>query len=218
MSNSNFRSGSDLMASYIPYPQIVEYTHRGERSWDIFSRLLKDRIIFLGTSITDEVANIIVAQLLFLYSDDPEKEVMLYINSPGGSVSAGLAIYDTMQHVGCPVATVCLGQAASMAAVLLSAGTPGRRFALPNSRVLIHQPLGGVQGQASDIEIHAREILRMRERLTDILVSTTGQTAEKIRDDSDRDFIMPAEDAMEYGVIDQVMAPNPEKMKRQKKD
>lgn len=216
MSNFDFRSGSDVSASYIPYPQIVEYTHRGERSWDIFSRLLKDRIVFLGTSINDEVANIIVAQLLFLYSDDPEKEVMLYINSPGGSVSAGLAIYDTMQHVGCPIATVCLGQAASMAAVLLSAGTPGRRFALPNSRVLIHQPLGGVQGQASDIEIHAREILRMRERLTEILVATTGQTAEKIKHDSDRDFIMPADEALAYGIIDQVMAPNPNKLSRTK--
>jgi len=218
MSEFDKKSGDIVHASYIPYPQIVEYTHRGERSWDIFSRLLKDRIIFLGTSINDEVANIIVAQLLFLYSDDPDKEVMLYLNSPGGSVSAGLAIYDTMQHVGCPVATVCLGQAASMAAVLLSAGAPGRRFALPNSRVLIHQPLGGVQGQASDIEIHAREILRMRERLTDILVSTTGQPAEKIRNDSDRDFIMPADEAMEYGIIDQVMAPNPSKADRQKRD
>jgi ATP-dependent Clp protease, protease subunit len=218
MSEFDKKSGDIVHASYIPYPQIVEYTHRGERSWDIFSRLLKDRIIFLGTSINDEVANIIVAQLLFLYSDDPDKEVMLYLNSPGGSVSAGLAIYDTMQHVGCPVATVCLGQAASMAAVLLSAGAPGRRFALPNSRVLIHQPLGGVQGQASDIEIHAREILRMRERLTDILVSTTGQPAEKIRNDSDRDFIMPADEALEYGIIDQVMAPNASKSDRQKKD
>ncbi|MBN2716464.1 MAG: ATP-dependent Clp protease proteolytic subunit [Deltaproteobacteria bacterium] len=218
MSKNDYRYDGDIQASYIPYPQIVEYTHRGERSWDIFSRLLKDRIVFLGTSINDEVANIIVAQLLFLYSDDPDKEVMLYINSPGGSVSAGLAIYDTMQHVGCPVATVCLGQAASMAAVLLSAGTPGRRFALPNSRVLIHQPLGGVQGQASDIEIHAREILRMRERLTEILVSTTGQAAEKIKEDSDRDFIMPAQEAMAYGVIDQVMAPNPNKVNRKKKD
>jgi ATP-dependent Clp protease, protease subunit len=218
MSEFDKKSGDIVHASYIPYPQIVEYTHRGERSWDIFSRLLKDRIIFLGTSINDEVANIIVAQLLFLYSDDPDKEVMLYLNSPGGSVSAGLAIYDTMQHVGCPVATVCLGQAASMAAVLLSAGAPGRRFALPNSRVLIHQPLGGVQGQASDIEIHAREILRMRERLTDILVSTTGQPAEKIRNDSDRDFIMPADEALEYGIIDQVMAPNAGKADRQKRD
>ncbi|MBN2341587.1 MAG: ATP-dependent Clp protease proteolytic subunit [Deltaproteobacteria bacterium] len=212
MNNNDNRNG-DFQASYIPYPQIVEYTHRGERSWDIFSRLLKDRIIFLGTSINDEVANIIVAQMLFLYSDDPEKEIMLYINSPGGSVSAGLAIYDTMQHVGCPIATVCLGQAASMAAVLLSAGTKERRYALPNSRVLIHQPLGGVQGQASDIEIHAKEILRMRERLTDILVSTTGQPAEKIKNDSDRDFILTADEARDYGVIDQVMEPNKAKQK-----
>lgn len=213
MRDDDNRNG-DFQASYIPYPQIVEYTHRGERSWDIFSRLLKDRIIFLGTSVTDEVANIIVAQLLYLYADDPEKEIMLYINSPGGSVSAGLAIYDTMQHVGCPISTICLGQAASMAAVLLSAGTHGKRYALPNSRVLIHQPLGGVQGQASDIEIHAREILRMRERLTDILVSTTGQSAEKIKNDSDRDFIMPADEALEYGIIDHLMLPN--KTKAQK--
>jgi ATP-dependent Clp protease protease subunit len=203
----DFKSFGDISSSYIPYPQIVEHTHRGERSWDIFSRLLKDRIIFLGTSITDEVANIIVAQLLYLYSDDPEKEIMIYLNSPGGSVSAGLAIYDTMQYVGCPISTICLGQAASMAAVLLSAGTKGRRFALPNSRVLIHQPLGGVQGQASDIEIHAKEILRLRETLSKILAEGTGQTIKKIKEDSDRDYIMTADDALKYGIIDGVMEP-----------
>jgi len=205
------RGFGSTVASYIPYPQIVEYTHRGERSWDIFSRLLKDRIVFLGTAIGDEVANIVVAQLLYLYSDDPEKEIMIYINSPGGTVSAGLAIYDTMQYVGCPISTICLGQAASMAAVLLSAGTKGKRHALPNSRVLIHQPLGGVQGQASDIEIHAKEILRLRETLNDILVSTTGQSVDRIRNDTDRDFIMTAENALEYGIIDEIMKPHQDK-------
>jgi len=162
--------GRGIVASYIPYPQVVEQTHRGERSWDIFSRLLKDRIVFLGTPINDEVANIIVAQLLYLESDDPDREIMLYINSPGGSVNAGLAIYDTMQHVRSPVATMCLGQAASMAAVLLASGQKGRRMALPNSRVLIHQPLGGVTGQASDIEIHAKEILRLRQTLNEHVI------------------------------------------------
>jgi ATP-dependent Clp protease protease subunit len=190
--------------TFIPYPSVVEQTHRGERSWDIFSRLLKDRIVFLGTPINDEVANIVVAQLLYLESDDPEKEVMIYINSPGGGVNAGLAIYDTMRYVRCPVATVCVGQAASMGAVLLAAGDKGRRMALPNSRVLIHQPLGGVQGQASDIEIHAREILRLKERLTSILVDHTGQDPERVKHDSDRDFIMTAEEAREYGLVDEV--------------
>jgi ATP-dependent Clp protease protease subunit len=190
--------------TFIPYPSVVEQTHRGERSWDIFSRLLKDRIVFLGTPINDEVANIVVAQLLYLESDDPEKEVMIYINSPGGGVNAGLAIYDTMRYVRCPVATVCVGQAASMGAVLLAAGEKGRRMALPNSRVLIHQPLGGVQGQASDIEIHAKEILRLKERLTGILVEHTGQPVERVKHDSDRDFIMTAEEAREYGLVDEV--------------
>jgi ATP-dependent Clp protease protease subunit len=191
---------------FIPYPQVVETTHRGERSWDIFSRLLKDRIVFLGTQIGDDISNIIVAQLLYLYSDDPEKEISLYINSPGGAVNAGLAIYDTMQYVKCPIATICVGQAASMAAVLLAAGTKGRRSALPNSRVLIHQPLGGVQGQASDIEIHAREILRLRERLNEILVRHTGQEFDKVKHDTDRDYIMTADEAKEYGIIDEVMS------------
>jgi ATP-dependent Clp protease, protease subunit len=192
---------------FIPYPQVVEQTHRGERSWDIFSRLLKDRIVFLGTGINDDVANIIVAQLLYLESDDPEKEIMLYVNSPGGSVNSGLAIYDTMQHVRCPVSTICIGQAASMAAVLLASGERGRRFALPNARVLIHQPHGGMSGQASDIEIHAREILRLRERLNEILVRHTGQPMEKIKSDTDRDCIMTSQEAKGYGLIDEVMLP-----------
>jgi ATP-dependent Clp protease protease subunit len=198
----------DLRADgFIPYPQVVEQTHRGERSWDIFSRLLKDRIVFLGTGINDDVANIIVAQLLYLESDDPEKEIMLYINSPGGSVNAGLAIYDTMQHVRCPVSTICIGQAASMAAVLLASGEPGKRLALPNARVLIHQPHGGMSGQASDIEIHAREILRLRERLNEILVRHTGRPMDKIKTDTDRDYILTSAEAKEYGLIDEVMAP-----------
>jgi len=198
----NFRADG-----FIPYPQVVEQTHRGERSWDIFSRLLKDRIIFLGTAINDDVANIIVAQLLYLESDDPEKEIMLYINSPGGSVNSGLAIYDTMQHVRCPVSTICIGQAASMAAVLLASGERGKRLTLPNARVLIHQPHGGMSGQASDIEIHAREILRLRERLNEILRQHTGQSMERIKADTDRDYIMTSDEAKAYGLVDEVMAP-----------
>lgn len=200
--------GHDMRAafnSFIPYPQVVEQTHRGERSWDIFSRLLKDRIIFLGTAISDEVANLIVAQMLYLESDDPEKEIMLYLNSPGGSVSAGLAIYDTMQYVRSPIATMCIGGAASMAAVLLASGAKGRRMALPNSRIMIHQPLGGVSGQASDIEIHAKEILRLRELLNQILAKHTGHNLDKVRADTDRDYIMTAEEAMSYGLVDDVM-------------
>lgn len=199
------RNNYNPMANFIPYPQVVEQTHKGERSWDIFSRLLKDRIIFLGTAINDEVANIIVAQILYLESDDPEKEIMLYINSPGGSVNAGLAIYDTMQYVRSPVATMCVGQAASMAAVLLTSGEKGRRMVLPNSRVLIHQPMGGVSGQASDIEIHAREIIRLRQKLNEILVVHTGQDMDKVRQDTDRDYIMTAEEAVQYGIVDEVM-------------
>jgi ATP-dependent Clp protease, protease subunit len=202
--------GTDTLSNFVPYPQVVEQTHRGERSWDIFSRLLKDRIIFLGVGVTDEVANLLVAQMLYLESDDPKKEITLYINSPGGSVNAGLAIYDTMQYVRCPVATTCVGQAASMAAVLLAAGASGRRMVLPNSRVLIHQPMGGVSGQASDIEIHAREILRTRKRLNEILVKHTGKNLKKIQQDTDRDYIMTAEEAVEYGVVDEVMLPRGE--------
>jgi ATP-dependent Clp protease protease subunit len=198
------------LLSFIPYPQVVEQTHRGERSWDIFSRLLKDRIIFLGVAINDEVANLLVAQMLYLESDDPKKEIMVYINSPGGAVNAGLAIYDTMQYIRPPIATICVGQAASMAAVLLAAGDPGRRMALPNSRVLIHQPIGGVSGQASDIEIHAKEILRLRKRLNEILVKHTGKNLKKIQADTDRDYIMSAEEAVEYGIVDEVMNPRQE--------
>ena len=164
---------------FIPYPQVVETTHRGERSWDIFSRLLKDRIVFLGTEVNDDVANIIVAQLLFLESEDPDKDVQLYINSPGGVVTAGLAIYDTMQYVRTPVSTICIGQAASMGAILLAAGQKGKRFALPNARIMIHQPMGGARGQATDIEIQAREIRHMKDLLTDILVQATGKTREE---------------------------------------
>lgn len=187
-------------------PRVIEQTHRGERGWDIYSRLLKDRIIFLGTQVDDMMANIIIAQLLYLESEDPEKEISLYINSPGGSVTAGLAIYDTMQYIKPEVSTICLGQAASMGAVLLSAGAPGKRLALPNARVLIHQPLmGGLSGQATDIDIQAREILKLRETLTGILVRHSGQTAERISKDTERDYFMNAEEAAEYGIIDRVI-------------
>lgn len=187
-------------------PNVVEQTHRGERGWDIFSRLLKDRIIFLGTPVNDTVANSIIAQLLFLESEDPEKEISLYINSPGGSVTAGLAIYDTMQYVRPPISTICLGQAASMGAVLLAAGAPGRRMSLPNSRILIHQPLmGGLSGQATDIDIQAREILKLRDVLNGILQMHTGQDLARILKDTDRDYFMSAAEAKEYGLIDQVV-------------
>jgi ATP-dependent Clp protease protease subunit len=186
-------------------PMVVEQSHRGERSWDIYSRLLKDRIVFIGTPINDSVANAIIAQLLFLESDDPERDVHVYINSPGGSVTAGLAIYDTMQFIRPKVSTICIGQAASMGAVLLAGGEPGMRYALPNSRILIHQPLGGAQGQASDIEIQAREILRLREKLNEILQHHTGRDVEKIIRDTDRDYIMSAAEAVEYGIIDEVL-------------
>lgn len=189
-------------------PTVVETTHRGERAWDIYSRLLKDRIVFLGTEVDDFVANAIIAQLLFLESDDPDKEITLYINSPGGIVTAGLAIYDTMQYVRCPVATVCLGQAASMAALLLCAGSPGMRRALPNSRVMIHQPLGGYRGQATDIEIHAREILATKAKLNDIMALHTGRSLEEISRDTERDNFMSADRAKEYGIVDQVIVPH----------
>lgn len=190
-------------------PRVVESTHRGEREWDIFSRLLNDRIVFLGTEVVDSVANSIIAQFLFLESEDPDKEITLYINSPGGSVSAGMAIYDTMQYVRCPVATVVLGQAASMGAFLLAAGAKGKRRSLPNSRVMIHQPSGGFSGQATDIEIHARETLRIKQRLNEILAANTGQTVDKIRRDTERDKFLTAPEALEYGVIDEVVAPRP---------
>lgn len=189
---------------------IIEETHRGERAWDIYSRLLKDRIIFLGTPINDFVANAVIAQLLYLESEDADKEITIYINSPGGMVSSGLAIYDTMSYVRCPVATVCLGQAASMGAFLLAAGTKGLRRALPHSRVMIHQPLGGYQGQASDIEIHAREILKTKQKLNEILAHHTGQEVEQIRHDTERDKFMSALEAKEYGLVDDVIMPRKE--------
>ncbi|MFA4884765.1 MAG: ATP-dependent Clp endopeptidase proteolytic subunit ClpP [Desulfotomaculaceae bacterium] len=185
-------------------PIVVEQTNRGERSYDIFSRLLKDRIVFLGGPIDDTVANLIIAQMLFLEAEDPEKDIQFYINSPGGAVTAGMAIYDTMQHVRPPVATICIGQAASMGALLLSAGEKGKRYSLPYSRILIHQPMGGAQGQATDIEIHAREILRMRMFLNEILSRHTGQPIEKIAQDTERDYFMSAQEAKEYGIIDEV--------------
>jgi ATP-dependent Clp protease protease subunit len=186
-------------------PMVVEQTSRGERAYDIYSRLLKDRIIFLGTGVDDDVANTIVAQLLFLQSEDPAKEVSMYINSPGGSVTAGMAIYDTMRFLKPPIATYCLGQAASMGAVLLTAGTKGKRFALPNARIMIHQPWGGVQGQASDISIQAREILRMKDRLNEILAFHSGKSVEAITKDTDRDNFMSATEAKDYGLIDEVV-------------
>ncbi|MEK7853849.1 MAG: ATP-dependent Clp endopeptidase proteolytic subunit ClpP [candidate division NC10 bacterium] len=187
-------------------PMVVEQTNRGERAYDIFSRLLKDRIIFLGTPIDDADANLIIAQLIFLEAEDPEKDIHIYINCPGGSVTAGLAIYDTMCYIKPNVETICMGQAASMGALLLAAGTKGKRFALPHARIMIHQPLGGVQGQATDIDIQAKEILRMREEVNRILVQHTGQPLEKIQRDTDRDFFMSAQQAKEYGLIDEVIA------------
>ena len=186
-------------------PVVVEQSSRGERSFDIFSRLLRERIIFLGTPIDDMVANLIVAQMLLLDSENPEKDIMLYINSPGGSVTAGLAIYDTMQHIRADVQTICLGQAASMGAFLLCSGAKGKRMALPHSRVLIHQPLGGAQGQATDIEIQAQEIIRIKKSLNEILASNTGQSIKKIEKDTDRDYIMTPQEALEYGMIDKVV-------------
>ena len=186
-------------------PVVIEQSSRGERSFDIFSRLLRERIIFLGTPIDDMVANLIVAQMLLLDSENSEKDIMLYINSPGGSVTAGFAIYDTMQHIRADVSTICLGQAASMGAFLLSSGTKGKRLALPHSRVLIHQPLGGAQGQATDIEIQANEILRIKKSLNQILADNTGQPLKKIEKDTDRDYIMTADEAVEYGMIDKVI-------------
>jgi ATP-dependent Clp protease, protease subunit len=186
-------------------PIVIEQTGRGERAFDIFSRLLKDRIVYLGSAVTDDVANVITAQLLFLESEDPERDVHFYINSPGGSVTAGLAIYDTLQYIRPDVSTLCLGQAASMAAWLLAAGSKGKRFALPHSRIMIHQPLGGVQGQAVDIDIQAREILRLREQLNNILVKHTGQSLKRIERDTDRDLFMTGKQAVEYGLVDEVI-------------
>lgn len=186
-------------------PMVVEQTGRGERAYDIYSRLLKDRIILLGTAIDDNVSNLVIAQLLFLEAEDPEKDIYLYINSPGGSVTAGLAIYDTMQYIKPRISTICMGQAASMGALLLSAGEKGRRYALPHSSILIHQPLGGVKGQATEISIHAKEILRLREELNDILAKHTGQAVDKIQKDTERDFFMSGVQAVEYGIVDSVI-------------
>ena len=188
-------------------PMVVEQTNRGERAYDIFSRLLKDSIVFIGTPIDDTIANLVIAQMLFLEAEDPDKDIMLYVNSPGGSITAGLAIYDTMQFIKPDVQTICIGQAASMAAVLLAAGAKGKRYALPNSRILIHQPWvqGGVGGQATDIDIHAKEILRMRHRLNEILADHSGQPIERLQADTERDYIMSAEQAREYGIIDDVL-------------
>ncbi|SDB13309.1 ATP-dependent Clp protease, protease subunit [Desulfonatronum thiosulfatophilum] len=187
-------------------PIVIETTGRTERAYDLYSRLLKDRILILGTPIDDNIANLVCSQLLFLESENPEKEINMYINSPGGSVTAGLAIYDTMQYISSPVATLCLGQAASMGALLLTAGAKGMRYALPNSRILIHQPMGGFQGQATDIDIQAREIIRLKAKLTEILAAHTGADMEKVRHDTERDYFMSAEEAVAYGLIDKVLA------------
>jgi ATP-dependent Clp protease, protease subunit len=186
-------------------PMVIEQSSRGERAYDIYSRLLKDRIIFMGEQVVDHTANLMIAQMLFLESEDPDKDINLYINSPGGSVTAGLAIYDTMQYIKPDVATICMGQTSSMAALLLAAGAKGKRYSLPNARILIHQPMGGAQGQATDIDIHAREILKIRERLNEILQQHTGQEMEKIRRDTERDYFMSAEEAKQYGVVDKVI-------------
>ena len=195
---------SEQAKNFIIYPQVYETTHRGERTWDIFSRLLKDRIVFLGSDVNDDVANIIIAQFLFLESEDPDKDIQLYINSPGGVIYAGLAIYDTMQYVRCPVSTICLGHAMSMGAVLLAAGQKGRRFALPNARIMIHQPSGGARGQATDIEIQARETRYLKDTLVQILTDATGQPRERIYQDMERDFYMAPKEAKDYGLIDEV--------------
>jgi ATP-dependent Clp protease protease subunit len=186
-------------------PMVVEQTGRGERAYDIYSRLLKDRIVFLGTAINDDVANLVIAQFLFLEAEDPDREINFYINSPGGMVTAGMAIYDTMQYIKSPVATLCMGQAASMGALLLAAGAPGKRFALPHARILIHQPLGGFQGQATDVDIQAREILRLREELNEIMAQHTGQPIDQINRDTERDFYMSGEQAKKYGLVDDVI-------------
>jgi ATP-dependent Clp protease protease subunit len=197
-------------------PIVVEQTGRGERAFDIFSRLLKERIVFIGTAIDDNVASLTIAQMLFLAAEDPEKDIQLYINSPGGYVSSGLAIYDTMRYIQPDVSTICMGQAASMAAVLLAAGAKGKRFALPHARVMIHQPMGGAQGQASDIEIHAREILTLRERLNQILADHTGQDLKQIERDTDRNFFMSADEAAKYGIIDEILTRRFERQKAAK--
>jgi ATP-dependent Clp protease, protease subunit len=198
-------------------PMVIEQTHRGERAYDIYSRLLKDRIVFIGSPVTDDLANLIIAELIFLESEDPDKDIHLYINSPGGVVTAGLAIYDTIQYVRPAVSTLCMGQASSMGALLLAAGAKGKRFALPNARIMIHQPMGGFQGQASDIAIHAKEILRVREDINRILAKHTGQDLPKIQSDTDRDFFMTSSEAKEYGLIDEVVTYRPAKVEESAK-
>lgn len=199
-------------------PMVIEQTGRGERAYDIYSRLLKERIIFLGTPIDDNIASLVIAQLLFLEAEDPDKEIYLYLNSPGGIVTSGMAIYDTMQYIKPDVVTTCIGQAASMGAVLLAAGAPSKRFALPNARIMIHQPMGGVQGQATDIDIHAKEILKIKERLNHILAEKTGQPLEKIEKDTDRNFFMDAKEAKEYGIIDEILVNREAEKKVKKKE
>ncbi len=196
-------------------PIVIEQSPRGERAFDIYSRLLKERIIFLGGAVNDEVANLIIAQLLFLEAEDPNRDITLYINSPGGVVTAGLAIYDTMQYIKADVSTLCLGQAASMGALLLAAGAPGKRYVLPNSRILIHQPMGGFQGQATDIDIHAKEILKLRQRLNEILARHTGQPLKKIQADTERDYFMGSKEALEYGLVDEILKKRPETSKEE---
>jgi ATP-dependent Clp protease protease subunit len=213
MSDMKTNNGALETSSFI-IPTVIEQTHRGERGWDIFSRLLKDRIVFLGTPVDDQIANIVVAQMLFLESEDPDKDIMLYINSPGGLVTAGMMIYDTMQYVRCDVATICMGQAASMGAWLLAAGTKGKRYSLPNARIMLHQPLGGFQGQATDIDIHAKEILKTRDRMNELLSKHTGHPLEKIKHDTERDFFMSAGEAKEYGVIDEILVKKKEEKKQ----
>ena len=203
---SNFFRGTHMNL----VPMVVEQSPRGERAYDIYSRLLKERIIFLGSGINDDVANVIIAQLLFLEAEDPDKDITFYINSPGGSVTAGMAIYDTMQYVKCDIATLCMGQAASMGALLLAAGEKDKRYALPNSRIMIHQPMGGFQGQATDIDIHAKEILRIRQDLNKILAKHTGHSIKKIATDTERDNFMSADESQKYGIIDQVLIKRPE--------
>src|SRR5467141_2381833 len=209
ISSNFFRRPEFQNMAMIPYPTVIEQTHRGERAYDLYSRLLKDRIVFLGTPVDDDVANIIVAQMLFLESEDPDKDINLYINSPGGSVTSGLAIYDTMQYVKCQVSTICMGQAASMGALLLAAGAKGKRYSLPHSRIMIHQPSGGFGGQASDIELHAKEILRLKAKLNEIMQKHTGQPLDRLEKDTDRDYFMGAGEAKEYGLIDEVVIKKP---------
>ncbi|NLC16013.1 MAG: ATP-dependent Clp endopeptidase proteolytic subunit ClpP [Firmicutes bacterium] len=204
-----------LVKNYL-VPVVVEQTGRGERAYDIYSRLLKDRIVFVGAPVDDQMANLVVAQLLFLQAEDPDKEVSIYINSPGGSVTAGLAIYDTIQHIEPPVSTICVGLAASIAAVILAGGAPGRRFCLPNAKTLIHQPLGGVQGQATEVQIMAKEILRTKERINQLLAKHTGQPLEKIERDTERDYWMNAEESKAYGLVDEILLPDPKSSKSAK--